>query len=176
MLYLALVSRYSYYHIGSQFCSACRWYVGTCRWRVDGDCRLFYWLNSVTAVRKIERRLGWVNVRPTFSQWERRWSPSSTWNYVSTCKQQNTLQLTTITKIAVPLQMLLNDGFMRRRSKYRHLGRIKKFIEGDFTLKGFCSKIAFSLSSFYGYSLWCSPHKKLAKNIFPGWIEYELVC
>ena len=103
------VSWYSYFHIGSQFCSACLWRVGTCRWRVDRDRRLFYWLNFVTTVQKIERRLGCVNVRPSLlSQWERGWSPSSTWNYVSTRKQQNTLQLTTITKIAV-LQMELTQ-------------------------------------------------------------------
>ena len=93
--------RYSSFHIGSQFCSACPWRIGTTRWRVDGDRLLFYWLNFVIAVRKIGRRLGCVNVRPTFSQWEREWSPSSTWNYVSTGKQQSILQLTTITKIAV---------------------------------------------------------------------------
>ena len=92
---------YNYFHISCQFGNASLWRVGTCRWRVDGDRRLSYWLNFVAAVRNIERRLDCVNVRPTFSQWERRWSPSSTWNYVSTRKQQNTLQLPTIKKIAV---------------------------------------------------------------------------
>ena len=87
--------------IGSQFISASPWRVGTCRWRVDGDRRLSNWLSFAAAVRKIEGRLDCVNVRPTLSQWQRRRSPSSTWNYVSTRKQQNTLQLTTIEKIAV---------------------------------------------------------------------------
>ena len=94
-------SVYSYFHIGCQFGSASPWRVSMCRWRVDGDRRLSYWLNFVAAVRKIERRLDCVNARPMFSQWERRRSPSSTWNYVSTRKQQNTLQLPTIKKIAV---------------------------------------------------------------------------
>ena len=44
-----------------------------------------------------------VNVRSTFNQWERSSSPSSTRNYMSTRKQQNTVQLTTIMKIAVLL-------------------------------------------------------------------------
>ena len=93
--------KYSYFQIGSQFGSASPWRVGTCRWRVDGDRRLSYWLNFAVAVRRIEWRLDCVNVRPALSQWERRWSLSSTWNYVSTRKQQNTLQLTTIKKMAV---------------------------------------------------------------------------
>ena len=84
------------------------WRVGTCRWRVNAAHRLSYWLNFYAAVRKIERRLDCVNVRPTFRQWERIWSPSSTWNFVSICKQQNTLQLTTIKKIAVKLCELLD--------------------------------------------------------------------
>ena len=90
-------SVYSYFDIGSQSGSASPWRIGTCPWRDDGDRRL-------SAVRKMERRLGHVNVRPTLRQWEGRWSPSSTYNYVLTLKQQNTLQLTTIMKIAVTTQ------------------------------------------------------------------------
>ena len=89
---------YSKFLNGCQSGSACPWRVGTCQWRVDGDRRLSYWLDLLGAIRKIERRLNCVNVRSAFSQWERRWNPSSTWNYVSTRKQQNTLQLTTIKK------------------------------------------------------------------------------
>ena len=92
---------YSYFQIGSQFGSASPWCVDICRWRVDGDCRLSYWLNFAVAVRRIEWWLDCMNIRPALSQWERRWSLSSMWNYVSTRKQQNTLQLTTIKKIAV---------------------------------------------------------------------------
>ena len=65
----------------------------TCRhvWsRVDDDRRPSYSLNFVDAVRKIERLLDCVNVRPTFSQLP-----------VAPRKQQNTLQLTTIMEIAV---------------------------------------------------------------------------
>ena len=82
----------------------------TCQWRINGDCRLSYWLSFAAAVRRMERQLGCVNVRPTLSQWEGRWSPSSTWNYVSTRKQQSTLQLTPIMKIAV---ILASDWLIR---------------------------------------------------------------
>ena len=97
---------YSKFLNGCQSGSACPWRVGTCRWRVDEDRRLSYWLDLLGAIRKIEGRLNCVNVRSAFSQWERRWNPSSTWNYVSTRKQQNTLQLTTIKKFAVPPNIL----------------------------------------------------------------------
>ena len=99
----------------------------TCWWRVDGDRCLSYWLNFVAAILKIERRLDCINVRPKFSQWERRWSPSSTWNYVSTRKQQNTLQLTTFKKIAV---------FDWRRFTLFHMGEgtIDNTAKGGMTL------------------------------------------
>ena len=42
---------YSYFHIGSQFGSASLWRVGTCRWCVDGDCRLSHWLSFAASVR-----------------------------------------------------------------------------------------------------------------------------
>ena len=92
---------YSKFLNGCQSGSACPWRVGTCQWRVDGDRRLSYWLDLLGAIRKIERRLNCVNVRSAFNQWEKRRNPSSTWNYVSTRKQQNTLQLPTIKKFAV---------------------------------------------------------------------------
>ena len=94
-------SIYSKFLNGCQSGSACPWRVGTCQWRVDGDRRLSYWLDLLGVIRKIERWLTCANVRSGFSQWERRWNPSSTWNYVSTRKQQSTLQLTTIKKFAV---------------------------------------------------------------------------
>ena len=94
-------NHYSKFLNGCQSGSACPWRVGTCQWRVDGDRRLSDWLDLLGAIRKIERRLNCVNVRSAFSQWEKRRNPSSTWNYVSTRKQQNTLQLPTIKKFAV---------------------------------------------------------------------------
>ena len=97
------VHDYSKFLNGCHSGSACPWRVGTCQWRVDGDRRLSYWMDLLGVIRKIERRLNYVNVRSGFSQWERRWNPSSTWNYVSTRKQQNTLQLTTIKKFAIQL-------------------------------------------------------------------------
>ena len=101
---------YSTFLNGCQSGSACPWRVDTCQWRVDGDRRLSYWLDLLGVIRKIERRLNCVDVRSGFSQWERRWNPSSTWNYVSTRKQQNTLQLTTIKKFAVVSStVLLHD-------------------------------------------------------------------
>ena len=69
--------------------------------------RLFNWLNSVAAIRKIERRLDFVNVRSPGSikvqPMIKKVIPSNACNYVSTRKQQSTLQLTTIStmKIAV---------------------------------------------------------------------------
>ena len=92
---------YSKFLNGCQSGSACPWRVGTCQWGVDGDRHLSYWLDLLGAIRKVERRLNCVNVRSAFSQWEKRRNPSSTWNYMSTRKQQNTPQLPTIKKFAV---------------------------------------------------------------------------
>ena len=97
---------YSKFLNSCQSGSTCPWCVGTCRWRVDGDRRLSYWLHLLGAIRKIERRLNCVNIRSAFSQWEKRRNPSSTWYYVSTRKQQNTLQLPTIKKFAVNRRLL----------------------------------------------------------------------
>ena len=78
---------------------------------IDGDRRLSHCLSFAAVVRKIVRRLEIAS--PTLSQWERRWSPSSTWNFVSTRKRQNTLHLTTIKKIAVILLFHSSTGILR---------------------------------------------------------------
>ena len=96
-----LCNNYSCFDIGSQFGSASPWRVCTCQSRVDRDRQLSCWLNYVSAIRKIEQRLDCINVRTVLSQWQRKWSLPSTCNYVSTHKQQNTLQLTSIMKVAV---------------------------------------------------------------------------
>ena len=86
--FIALNLTYSYFYIGSQFDGASPWLDGTCRWHVDGDRRLSYWLNFVAVVQKSRATVRLR--RPTFSQWKIRWSPSSTCNYVSTRQLQNT--------------------------------------------------------------------------------------
>ena len=76
----------------------------TC-WHMQLACQWgspsFLWLDCLAAFWKIGRWLDCINIRSAFSQQERRSHPLNMSNFVSTHKQQNTPQLTTIMKIAV---------------------------------------------------------------------------
>ena len=82
----------------------CQHVLVTCRWGSPSFLLAEFWCCHSKNQEAV--RLSRCSTNVTFSLWERRRSPFKHVNYVSTHMQHNTLQLTTIMKIAVEVQLL----------------------------------------------------------------------
>ena len=102
-----VVDLYGFFHIGCQFGSASPWRVGTCRWESPSFLLAEFWCCRSKNRETVRLRQRLTNVQPM----RKTLISSSTWNYVLTRKQQNTLQLTTIKKIAVVVFFCLYNNF-----------------------------------------------------------------